>query len=43
MELIIFYAVLIALDSASLRWGFNSNDGFDNLEWERRQREYGFH
>jgi len=32
MELIIFFAVLVALDSASLRWGFNSNDGFDNLE-----------
>lgn len=43
MELIIFFAVLVALDSASLRWGFKSNDGFDNLEWERRQRWYGFH
>jgi hypothetical protein len=43
MELIIFFAVLGALDIASLRWGFNSNDGFDNLEWERRLRWYGFH
>jgi hypothetical protein len=43
MELIIFFAVLVALDSTSLRWGFNSNDDFDNLEWERRQRWYGFH
>jgi hypothetical protein len=43
MELIIFFAVLVALDSTSLRWGFNSNDSFDNLEWERRQRWYGFH
>ena len=32
MELIVFFAVLVALDSATLRWGFNSNDGFDNLE-----------
>jgi hypothetical protein len=32
MELIIFFAVLVALDLTSLRWGFNSNDGFDNLE-----------
>ena len=31
MELIVFFAVLVALDSATLRWGFNSNDGFDNL------------
>jgi len=43
MELIIFFAVLVALDSTSLRWGFNNNDDFDNLEWERRQRWYGFH
>jgi hypothetical protein len=43
MELIIFFAVLVALDSASLRWGFNSNDGFGNLEWERRQRWHRFH
>ena len=42
MELIIFFAVLVALDSTSLRWGFNNNDDFDNLEWERRQRWYGF-
>ncbi len=43
MELIIFFAVLVALDSASLRWGSNSNDGFDSFEWERRQHWYGFH
>ena len=42
MELIIFFAVLVALDSTSLRWGFNNNDDFDNPEWERRQRWYGF-
>ncbi len=36
MELIIFFAVLVVLDSASLRQGFNCNDGFNNLEWERR-------
>jgi len=43
MELIFLLVVLGALDIASLPWGFNSNDGFDSLEWERRQRWYGFH
>jgi hypothetical protein len=43
MELIIFFTVLVVLDIASLRWSSNSNDGFDSLEWERRQRRYGFH
>jgi hypothetical protein len=43
MELAILFAVLIALDIASLRWAINSNDGVDSLEWERRQRWYGFH
>ena len=43
MELIILLAVLGALDIASLRWGFNSNDGFHSSEWEQRQHWYGFH
>ena len=43
MELIFLLVVLGTLDIASLSWGFNSNDGFDSLEWERRQRWYGFH
>ncbi len=36
MELIIFFAVLVALPTAALRWGVNSIDGFDSPEWERR-------
>jgi hypothetical protein len=43
MELIILLIVLGALEIASLQWGFNSNDGVDSPEWERRQRWYGFH
>ncbi len=43
MEVIILLVALIGLDLASLRWGANSNDGFDSPEWERRQRWYGFH
>ena len=43
MELIILLVVLGALDITSLHLAINSNDGFDNLEWERRQRWYGFH
>jgi hypothetical protein len=43
MELLIFIALLVALDGSSLRWGFKSLDGFGSIEWERRQRWYGFH
>ena len=42
--LIIFILVfLVALDIAALRWGFNSSDGVNSPEWERRQRWFGFH
>ena len=37
MELfIISLIVLVALDLAALRWGFDSRDGIDSHEWERR-------
>jgi hypothetical protein len=39
----VFIALLVALDLAALRWGFDSTDGINSLEWERRQRWYGFH
>ncbi len=42
-RVIILLVVLDALDLAALRWGFNSNDGMNGPEWERRQRWYGFH
>ncbi len=43
MFTLFFVVALIALDLAALRWGFNSSDGVNSLEWERRQRWYGFH
>jgi hypothetical protein len=43
MAILIVLVVLVALDIAAMRWGFNSNDSVDSLEWERRQRWYGFH
>lgn len=37
MELfIISLIVLVALDLAALSWGFDSRDGIDSHEWERR-------
>jgi hypothetical protein len=37
MELFIMSLVLlVALDLAVLRWGFDSRDGLDSHEWERR-------
>ena len=29
--------LLIALDITAMRWGFNSSDGLESKEWERRQ------
>jgi len=34
---------LVALDLAASRWGFDSSDGVDSSEWDRRQQWYGFH
>ncbi len=41
--LIVPLVTLIALDLAALRWGFDSSDGVNSPEWERRQQWYGFH
>jgi hypothetical protein len=43
MEILIVLIVLVALDIAASRWGFNSIEGVDSPEWERRQLWYGFH
>ena len=43
MDIIILLILLIALAQAALRWGADSKDGFNSLEWERRQHWYGFH
>ena len=41
MELfIILIIVLIALDLAALRWGFDSRDRIDSQEWERRSSTF---
>ena len=37
------FFLFVALDLAALRWGFNSSDGVNSAEWERRQRWFGFH
>ena len=41
--LCLLIVLLVALDLAALRWGFDSSDGLNSLEWERRQRWSGFH
>jgi hypothetical protein len=41
--LVVLPVALIALDLAALRWGFDSSDGINSPEWERRQKWYGFH
>lgn len=33
---IIFVALLIALGFAATRWGFDSRDGLDSQDWQRR-------
>lgn len=43
MELLIVLIVLVALDVAATRWGFNSADSVDSPEWARRQLWNGFH
>jgi len=35
--LLILLVVLIVLDLASWRWGFNSTEDLDSCEWERRR------
>lgn len=41
--LIVILVALIALDLAAFRWGFDSSDGVNSPEWERRQKWFGFH
>ncbi|HYT33797.1 MAG TPA: hypothetical protein VEL69_02070 [Ktedonobacteraceae bacterium] len=43
MALLIILLMIIALDMSALRWGFDSLDGINSLEWLRRQQWYGFH
>ena len=43
MALIIVSLVVIVLHLAAVRWGADSTDGMNSLEWLRRQQWYGFH
>ncbi len=36
LTFIIFLVLLLALALAANRWGFDSRDGFDSLEWQKR-------
>jgi len=36
---IVLLFLLIVLAVAAARWGFNSSDGPESQEWERRQRQ----
>jgi hypothetical protein len=38
---LVIFVALVVLDIAALRWGIDSTDGINSLEWERRQRWYG--
>ncbi len=33
---ILFIALLVVLGLAAMHWGFDSRDGIDSLEWQRR-------
>jgi hypothetical protein len=33
---VIFVALLVTLDVAAMIWGFESRDGMDSSEWQRR-------
>ena len=41
--LLIIILLLVVLGIASIRWGVNSSDGINSLEWVRRQNWRGFH
>ncbi|MFL5588333.1 MAG: hypothetical protein ACJ797_25195 [Ktedonobacteraceae bacterium] len=43
MEFIIgLLIIVVVLDIAALRWGFDSTDGIKSLEWLRRQEWKAF-
>jgi hypothetical protein len=41
--MIIMFLMLVAIDIAALRWGFDSRDEVDSLEWVRRRAWMAFH
>ncbi|MBA2364370.1 MAG: hypothetical protein H0V86_12660 [Chloroflexia bacterium] len=36
MEIVALLIVLVAFEAAAWRWGFDSSDGVNSREWERR-------
>jgi len=41
LTIIILLALLTVFDFTALRWGVDSTDGINSLEWMRRQLWYG--
>jgi hypothetical protein len=41
--IIIVFLMLVAIDIAALRWGFDSRDEIDSEEWIRRRVWKAFH
>jgi hypothetical protein len=41
--ILFLFVLFVALPIVALRWGFDSSDGINSPEWERRQRWLGFH
>lgn len=39
--MLVFLFLLVVFDIAAMHWGFNSSDGPESKEWERRQ-QYGW-
>ena len=42
MLLIVLLVALVVLDLAAVRWGVDSGEKFDSLEWERRKNWPGY-
>ena len=43
MDMMIVVLILVAIDIAAMKWGFNSSDGIDSQEWARRRAWKAFH
>jgi hypothetical protein len=43
LTLLFLFVLFVALPIASFLWGYNSCDGINSPEWERRQRWFGWH
>ena len=43
LTLYLLFVALLVLGITACRWGANSSDGINSLEWQRRQDWPGFH